>query len=62
MNSRILEHKEKTMYLDGYWQCEKYFYEYKKDLMEIFHFNGLENKKHNIEILKKINNKNFRVS
>ena len=55
---RILRHKEKILYLDGYWQCEKYFYEYKKDIVEIFHFNGLENESHNIELLEKINEKN----
>ncbi len=54
---RILEHNEKTLYLDGYWQCEKYFSEYRKDILEIFHFNGLENEKHNIELLEKINKK-----
>jgi hypothetical protein len=53
---RILYRKEKTLYLDGYWQTEKYFLEFRNEILDIYNFNSIENEKHNIEFVNKINN------
>ena len=35
---RIFENKSLNLYLDGYWQSEKYFVDYKTDILKIFNF------------------------
>ena len=55
---RILESKNKNLYLDGYWQSEKYFSNYRNEILDIFNFKTIEHEKYNIDIIKKINNLN----
>lgn len=52
--SRVLKNKNKTLYIDGYWQCEKYFLKFRNDILRIFNFNSLKKKHRNIEFINKI--------
>ena len=56
--NRILESKNKNLYLDGYWQSEKYFSNYRNEILDIFNFKTIEHEQHNIDIIKKINSLN----
>ena len=53
--TRILKNKKKTLYIDGYWQCEKYFSKFRNDILKIFNFESLKKKQKNIEFTCKIN-------
>ncbi len=53
--TRILKNKKKTLYIDGYWQCEKYFSKFRDDILKIFNFKNLKKKQKNIEFISKIN-------
>lgn len=46
-----------NMYLDGYWQSEKYFKDIKEDILSKFEFPELQGEK-NIEVAEKIKNTN----
>jgi len=37
-DDRILNSKHKNLYLDGLWQSEKYFKDYRKEILEIYNF------------------------
>ena len=52
---RIFDNKSTNLYLDGYWQSEKYFIDYKKDILKIFNFNNLKKESKNISFFKNIN-------
>ena len=41
--------------MDGYWQSEAYFKDFRKDILKIFNFDDLIYEKKNIDLLKKIN-------
>ena len=56
--TRILKNKKKTLYIDGYWQCEKYFLKFRDDILKIFNFKSLKKKQKNIEFICKINKEN----
>ena len=56
--TRILKNTKKTLYIDGYWQCEKYFSKFRDDILKIFNFKSLKKKQKNIEFICKINIEN----
>jgi len=51
---RFLNLKGKTWYLDGHWQSEKYFKDYRKEILKIFNFNSLEDLEINKKFIKDI--------
>jgi len=53
-DKRILKCKKKNLYLDGHWQVEDYFKNYRNELLKIFNFNNLKNIENNINFIKKI--------
>ncbi len=55
-NYNVLTTQE-SAFLDGYWQNESYFKEYRNELMNIFNLKG-EIDRSNFELLKKIQNSN----
>lgn len=57
-DNRLLSSKKKILYLDGYWQSQNYFKEFRDDIIKIFNFNELIHKQMNIDLLKKVNFKN----
>lgn len=57
-DNRLLSSKKKILYLDGYWQSQNYFKEFRDDIIKIFNFNELVHKQMNIDLLKKVNFKN----
>jgi len=54
-NYRVLNNNFKNVYLDGLWQNEKYFKNFREDILNLYHFNEVKEKKINIDFLKKIN-------
>jgi len=52
---RVFDNKSINLYLDGYWQSEKYFIDYKKDILKIFNFDNLKKESKNISFFKSIN-------
>ena len=54
-NKKLIKTKSKILYLDGYWQSEKYFKDFREDILKIFNFDDLINEKKNIDLLKNIN-------
>ena len=55
INKKLINTKLKILYLDGYWQSEGYFKDFREDILKIFNFDELKNEKKNIEFLKNIN-------
>ncbi len=53
-NKKLIQTKSKILYLDGYWQSEAYFKNFRKDLIKIFNFDDLINDQKNKDMLKKI--------
>ena len=53
-NKKLIQTKSKILYLDGYWQSEAYFKNFRKDLIKIFNFDDLINDQKNKDILEKI--------
>ena len=41
-DDRILNSKHKNLYLDGLWQSEKYFKDYRKEILEIYNFDKIK--------------------
>tara|TARA_A100001011_G_C14289469_1_gene835439 strand:- start:227 stop:1123 length:897 start_codon:yes stop_codon:yes gene_type:complete len=54
-NQKLIKTKSKILYLDGYWQSEVYFKDFREDILRIFNFDDLIYEKENIDLLKKIN-------
>ena len=54
-NKKLIKTKSKILYLDGYWQSETYFKDFREDILRIFNFDDLIDKKKNINLLKEIN-------
>ena len=52
---RIIKNKRKNLYIDGYWQSEEYFKEYRNDIIKLFNFDDLIHKKNNIIFKNEIN-------
>ena len=52
-DDRILNSKHKNLYLDGLWQSEKYFKDYRKEILEIYNFNKVKKKKENCIFFRK---------
>jgi hypothetical protein len=53
-NIKLIQTKSKILYLDGYWQSEKYFKNFREDLLKIFNFDDLINEEKNKDLLKEI--------
>jgi hypothetical protein len=54
---RFYNLKGTTWYLDGYWQSDKYFINYKKEILNVFNFNSLKNLEFNKNFIKDISKK-----
>jgi len=50
----LIQSKSEILYLDGYWQSEVYFKDFREDIIKIFNFDDLIDKDKNISLLKKI--------
>ena len=53
-NNRIFNNNFNNIYLDGLWQSEKYFKDFRDDILSLYNFNKIKNKEKNISFLKKI--------
>ncbi len=53
-NNRIFNNNFNNIYLDGLWQSEKYFKDFRNDILSLYNFNIVKNKEKNINFLKKI--------
>ena len=53
-NERILNNNFKNIYLDGLWQSEKYFKDFRDDILSLYNFDVIKKKEKNINFLKKI--------
>ena len=51
---RFFNLKGKKWYLDGHWQSEKYFKDYRKEILNIFNFDSLKDLKINKKFIKNI--------
>jgi len=54
LDKRIRKFKKNKLYLDGHWQIEDYFIDYRDELLEIFNFDSLKNIERNISLIKRI--------
>ena len=54
-DNRVLDNNFQNIYLDGLWQCEKYFKSFRNEILDIYNFDILKKKEKNINFLKKIN-------
>lgn len=52
---RIFKNKSLNVYLDGYWQSEKYFIDHRNEILRVFNFYSSERLPRNITFLKKLN-------
>ena len=53
-DKRVFNNNFKNIYLDGLWQSERYFKDYREEILRIFNFNKINKKEKNINFLKKI--------
>ena len=53
-DKRVFDNNFKNIYLDGLWQSEKYFKDYREEILRIFNFDKINKKEKNINFLKKI--------
>ncbi len=53
-DKRVFNNNFKNIYLDGLWQSEKYFKDYREEILRIFNFDKINKKEKNINFLKKI--------
>ena len=54
LDKRILSCKKKNLYLDGHWQIENYFKDYRNEILNIYNFDSLKKIEKNINFIKKI--------
>jgi hypothetical protein len=54
LDKRVIDSKKKNLYLDGHWQDERYFLNYRNEIINLYHFESLKNLKENINFIKKI--------
>jgi len=57
-DQRILKTNYKNLYLDGLWQSENYFKDYRNEILDIYNFDKIKRDKRNINFLNKIKYKN----
>ncbi len=55
---RIINNDKKLLYIDGYWQSEEYFKDYRSEIIQLFNFNDVKNEKDNLTFLRNINFEN----
>ena len=53
-NKKIFNNNFKNIYLDGLWQSEKYFKDFRDEILKIYNFEKIKKKEKNINFLKKI--------
>ena len=53
-DKRVFNNNFKNIYLDGLWQSERYFKDYREEILRIFNFDKINKKEKNINFLKKI--------
>ncbi len=53
-NERIFNNNFKNIYLDGLWQSEKYFRDFRDEILKIYNFEIIKEKEKNINFLKRI--------
>ena len=53
--SRIFKYKYKNLYLDGYWQSEKYFNDFREEILKLYNFNKVKNLAENLKLIRDIN-------
>ena len=53
-NKRIFNNNFKNIYLDGLWQSEKYFKDFRSEILGIYNFDIIKKKEKNINFLQKI--------
>ena len=53
-DSRVLENNYKNLYLDGLWQSEQYFVDYRDEILNLYNFDKIKNIEENISFIKKI--------
>jgi len=58
LDKRIIKCRKKNLYLDGHWQIEDYFKDYRNELLKIFNFDNLKNIENNINFIKRISSLN----
>ena len=51
---RVYDNNFKNIYIDGLWQSEKYFKDFKNEILDLYNFNKIHKKEKNIEFIKKI--------
>ena len=54
-DNRILKTKYMNLYLDGLWQSENYFKDYRSEILKIYNFDKIRDDQRNINFLNKIN-------
>ena len=54
-NLKVFNSNFKNLYLDGLWQSERYFIDYRNELIKIFNFKKIEKDKKNCNFIEKIN-------
>jgi len=57
-DQRIFNNNFKNLYLDGLWQSENYFKDYRNEILKIYNFEKIKNDEKNINFLNKIDYKN----
>ena len=57
-DKRIFNNNFKNLYLDGLWQSENYFKDYRNEILKIYNFEKIKNDEKNINFLNKIDYKN----
>ncbi len=58
LDKRIIDSKKKNLYLDGHWQNQLYFHNYRNEILNLYNFDSLKNIEKNITFIKKISSSN----
>ncbi|MDB3888971.1 alpha-1,2-fucosyltransferase [Candidatus Pelagibacter sp.] len=53
-DNRVYSNNSKNIYLDGLWQSENYFKNFRKEILNLYNFDKINKKEKNIEFIKKI--------
>ncbi len=53
-DNRVYSNNSKNIYLDGLWQSENYFKNFRNEILNLYNFDKINKKKRNIEFIKKI--------
>ena len=53
-NNRVYNNNFKNIYLDGLWQSENYFKDYRDEILDLYNFDKINKKERNIKFVEKI--------